>query len=254
MPLEKVVYFADTARVPYGPRPASEILEFNRQIVRFMIERHVKMLVVACNTSSAQVLEQLQAEFSLPMVGMIQPGATAAAAATQNGRVGLIATQGTVRSGAYNRALEALNPDVAVEARECPRLVPLIEGGQAGTTEVREALQEYLAPLKAQGVDTVILGCTHYPFVRDTVTGVMGRRVAIVDPAVQVVAAAGEMLRERGSENTTGTGKDVFYVHGNAEVFRELGSRLLGRELPPGISLTLDPAENTFVQSEGVKI
>lgn len=248
MPRERILYFADTARVPYGGRSAEEILTFNRQILRFMQQRGVKMVIAACNTSSALALEQLQSEFDLPMVGMIQPGAVVAASATKNGRIGLIATEATVKSGAYRRVWQALSPRLEVFSQACPLLVPLIEGGKAYAPETEEVLTSYLAPLKAEKVDTVVLGCTHYPFLRDLVAKIMGTGVAIIDPAAQVVAVAKEMLRTRELENVTGEGHDLFYVHGDAGTFRTLGSHLLGRELPPAVSVVLDEGSGEFVE------
>ncbi|MDI3280849.1 MAG: glutamate racemase, partial [Bacillota bacterium] len=198
LPQEAVVYFADTAHVPYGHRSAEEILEFNRQILRFLAGQGVKLAIAACNTSSALALPVVRREFDLPVVGMIEGGAELAAEVTRNGRIGLLATESTVRSGAYVEAFRALDPALRVYQQACPRLVPLIEAGQLAGGELRQALAEYLAPLQAAGVDTVVLGCTHYPLVAGEIRGLLGEKVALVDPAVRVVQKVRRLLAERG--------------------------------------------------------
>lgn len=198
LPDAPVVYFGDTAHVPYGGRTTGELTRFAEQIIAFLVEQGVGYLIFACNTSSAVSLDQMRGRFSLPMVGLIGPGARAAADATGNGRVGVIATGATVASGAYERAIRARDPQVRVFSRPAPRLVPLIEAGRTEGVETEAALREYLAPLQAEGVDTLVMGCTHYPFLAPVIARIMGPGVALVDPARATVHTARRRLAQLG--------------------------------------------------------
>ncbi|MGE5577234.1 MAG: glutamate racemase [Syntrophothermus sp.] len=250
MPRESLLYFGDTGRVPYGGRPPEEIIRFSRQIIPFLIDEGAKMIVVACNTSSALALPHIQGEFPVPIVGLIEPGAGAALAASRNGRIGMLATEGTVKSGAYQKAVE--NGGMKAYAQACPALVPLIEAGRVGSPEIRTALEGYLEPLRSAGTDTVLLGCTHYPFLEREIRAIMGPGVELVDPAERVVARAKEILTARGLLNMGPRGEDRFYVSGDPVEFQKVGSRLLGMVLPACTKAVLDESGRRFrVPAEG---
>src|ERR1051325_7443014 len=180
LPHEDFVYLGDHARLPYGPRPLPEIRSFAREIGAFLETRDVKLIVVACNTATSAALPQLQQELTVPVIGVISPEAHAAVLATRNRRIGLLATEGTVDSGRYAELVHALDRGVAFHAAACPRLVPLIEGEDPYGEATEAAVRDYVAPLKEAGVDTVILGCTHYPLIRPILQRVLGRDVTLV--------------------------------------------------------------------------
>lgn len=232
LPHEDVIYFADTARVPYGSRPPEEILAFNREIIPFLIKRGAKMIIMACGTSSSIAYPVIKDEFPAYLVSLIEPGARAALAATRQGRIGVIATAGTINSGAYQKMLTSINSDVQVFAQACPLFVPLIEGGYLEGEEVRRAVKEYLTPLLAKKIDTLVLGCTHYPHLARVIQEVAGPDVTLVDPAGAAVAAAKTLLKKFKTIKQTADQPDYTYLTtGQAGPFQELGSRLLGKTI-----------------------
>lgn len=225
LPGEKIVYVGDTAHVPYGSRSEAELVELTRRIIRFLLAKGAKIIVSACNTTSSVAIPQLEKEFPVPLVDVIRPGARGAVAATRNGKVGVIATEATVRSGSYQRAIRAIEPSVEVYAQACPRLVPLVEKGILQGPEVEEALREYLQPLQEKGIDTLVLGCTHYPFLQPVINALLGPGVAVVDPARETVAEAARLLREQGLiyADTSCYRAHEFYFTGPADSFEKIG-------------------------------
>lgn len=222
LPQESVLYFGDTARVPYGPRPADEILAFNREILAMLLAGGAKLILIACNTSSAIALPALQAECPVPVIGLIGPGAeTALAVGT---RVGVIATEGTIRSGAYGRQLRALAPEAEVQEVACPPLVPLIESGEWDGPEAEAIVEGCLAPF-AEAPDCLVLGCTHYPHLAPLIARVLGDSVVLVDPAARAVASAKRVLTERGML-ATGPARHRFLASGDPQAFQRLAERL----------------------------
>lgn len=233
LPAEAVVYFGDNARLPYGPRPLSEIRGFALEIGRELEERGVKLVVVACNSATAAALPELQRTLSVPVVGVLQPEAHAAALATRNRRVGLLATQATVDSGRYEQLILGVDAGVEVTAVACPRLVPLIEGPDPFGDETAEAVREVAAPLRDAGVDTVILGCTHYPILRALFQRAFGRGVTLIFSAEETAREVAETLERKGIENgSEREGVYTFLTTGEPEWFREMGRRFL--QLPIG--------------------
>jgi glutamate racemase len=195
LPDENIVYFGDTARVPYGPRPASEIIAFGDQILSFLLGFGVKMVVVACNTSTSVSLPVLRQKYQpLPVLGVVEPGVRAALQVTGNKRIGVLATAATVNSGAYTRRFLACDPGAVVFAQACPQFVPLVEAGKIDGPEVRAAARQYLQPLRDAGVDTIVLGCTHYPFLAPVIRELAGERVNVVDPAEETVKELASLL------------------------------------------------------------
>ncbi|MBV8066274.1 MAG: glutamate racemase [Actinobacteria bacterium] len=232
LPHEDFVYLGDHARLPYGPRPLAEVRGFAHEIGAFLEAQDVKLIVVACNTATSAALPQLQEELAVPVVGVITPEARAAVQATRTRRVGLLATQGTVDGGRYHDLVRTLDAGVELIAIPCPRLVPLIES-DAPYEETEEAVREYAEPLKEAGVDTVILGCTHYPLIRPVFQRVFGRDVTLVLSAEETAREVSDTLARKRIENDTArTGEYRFLTTGDPAAFREMGRRFL--QLPIG--------------------
>ncbi len=233
MPHEDFVYLGDGARLPYGPRPLDEIRRFAGEIAGYLEEQGVKLIVAACNSATSAALPELQERLSVPIVGVITPEAHAAVQATRNRRVGLMATQATVSSRRYEELVRALDAGVRVSTVPCPRLVPLIESDDPFGEATTLAVREYAEPLRAAGVDTVILGCTHYPLIRPIFQRVFGRGVTLVFSAEETAREAAETLARKRIENDEGReGSYRFLTTGDAGQFRETGARFL--QLPIG--------------------
>lgn len=201
IPNEKVIYFGDTARVPYGSKSKETVTRFSRQIVRFLQSKQVKAIVVACNTASAYALNDLEREIDIPIIGVVKPGAKVAAEVTRNGQVGVIATEGTISSNIYTTYIRQLRPEVQVTGKACPLFVPLVEEGLWQDPVTDEIAKRYLSSLIDTGIDTLILGCTHYPLIRSTVAKVMGDHVTLVNPAYETARELKELLMEKGLFN-----------------------------------------------------
>jgi len=231
---ENLVYLGDTARYPYGPRPLDEVRHFARQISHFLIEHHgVKCLVVACNTASAAALDALRDELEVPVLGVIEPGVRALVSATRNGRVGVIATVGTIASGAYQRAVAATGARVSLTCAACPGFVEFVERGETTSDQVHVLAERLLAPVMAAGVDALLLGCTHYPFLARTISDVVGRDVVLVSSADETAFELSSLLSTSGLARHPdgGPGRHQFLSSGDVAVFESLGRRLLGPEL-----------------------
>jgi glutamate racemase len=227
MPHEDFVYLGDYARLPYGPRPLPQVRVFALEIGRYL-QPQVKLVLVACNTATSAALPQLQAELSVPVVGVIQPEAHAAVQATRNRKLGLLATEATVEGGRYADFVTALDAGVELVALACPELVPLIEGPDPFGAETTAAVRAYAEPLKRAGVDTVILGCTHYPLIRPIFQRVFGRGVTLVFSAEETAREVAETLARKGIENDEGReGTYRFLTTGDPGAFLELGQRFL---------------------------
>ncbi|HTZ06906.1 MAG TPA: glutamate racemase [Gaiellaceae bacterium] len=228
LPYEDFVYLGDHARLPYGPRPLPEVRRFAHEIGAFLEQQDVKLIVVACNTATSAALPQLQGELAVPVVGVITPEAHAAVQATRNRRIGLLATQGTVDAGRYAELVRALDAGVAFDAVACPRLVPLIESDDPYGAETEEAVREYAAPLQRAGVDTVILGCTHYPLIRPVFQRVFGRDVTLVFSAEETAREVAETLARKGiASGAERPGASRFLTTGDPDAFRTMGRRFL---------------------------
>lgn len=234
LPGEDLVYVGDTGRYPYGPRPLDEVRSFAHQITEHLLADHdVKMVVVACNTASAAALGELQEVSPVPVVGVIEPGVRSLVSATRNGHVGVIGTVGTIGSGAYQEAVADADSGVKLTCAACPGFVEFVERGETGSDQVHVLAERLLAPLVDATVDTLLLGCTHYPFLARTISDVMGREVVLVDSAdetaFRVRALLGELDLSRPADDRPG--RHRFESSGHVEDFRRLGRRLLGPEL-----------------------
>jgi glutamate racemase len=244
LPLEPVIYFGDTARSPYGPRPLREIREFAREIATYLLSRDVKMLVVACNSIEVAAISDLTEQADVPVVGVIEPGVRGALRATRNGRIGVIGTEATIATREYERALRDADGDVELLSRACPAFVPHVESGDTTSGELLAIAREYLAPLKDAGVDTVILGCTHYPLLSGLISHVMGPDVILVSSAEETARDVyGLLLREGLLREDGRAPSHEFLCSGDATSFRELGARFLGPEVSDVRPVEVTPAE-----------
>lgn len=233
LPHEDVVYVGDNARLPYGPRPLAEIRRFALEVGAFLERLGVKLVVVACNSATAAALPDLQRSLGVPVVGVLRPEAHAAALATRNRKVGLLATEATVASGRYQQLVREVDAGVEVVAVACPRLVPLIEGDDPFGSETTAAVREVAEPLKQAGVDTVILGCTHYPVLEPVFQRAFGRGVTLVFSADETAREVAETLERKGIENDEAReGVYRFLTTGDPTAFREMGRRFI--KLPIG--------------------
>lgn len=237
LPQEKIIYFGDTARVPYGNKSAETVVRYSNQIIRFLISKGAKTIVIACNTASAVALEQAKKEFDIPIIGVVKPGAKAAAEATHSGKIGVIATEATIRSEIYSEFLKKTDPDVEVYQKACPLFVPLVEEGWTKDDPITEQVaKRYLADLCDEEIDALVLGCTHYPLLRNVIQKVVGAGVTLVNPAVETARELKYLLEENhllssrsadGSAEGTGPVKHEFYVSDGAEKFLQLAARIL---------------------------
>lgn len=232
LPHDDVLYVGDTARVPYGPKSPATVRRYSLEILDWLLGRGVKAVVVACNTSTAHALELLRERAPVPVIGVIEPGASAAAALAPDGPIGVLGTAGTIASGAYPRALADVAPRAAMVARACPLFVPLVEEGWFDHPATELVAREYLRPLQDAGARAVILGCTHYPLLKPLLARVLGAGVTLVDSADEVAAAVVEVLRARGLAAPAGRpAVHRFAVTDDPARFRDVGSRFLGERL-----------------------
>jgi glutamate racemase len=232
LPQEDTVYLGDTARNPYGTKSPETVIRYSRQIARYLLNRDIKILVVACNTASAVALTALQQEFSIPIVGVIEPGAKAAVEVTRSGKVGVIGTAGTIASSAYTKAIKRINPVIEVVTSACPLFVQLAEEGWVDNEVARLTARIYLADLKDRGVDTLVLGCTHYPILKQVIAEVMGPGVTLVDSAEQTALTVARILAEQELLRPSGeSGNHHYYVTDVPAGFIRVGNRFLGGRL-----------------------
>lgn len=231
IPDERIIYFGDTARVPYGSKSKETVTKFSRQIVRFLQSQGVKAIVAACNTASAYALDELEKETDIPMIGVIKPGAKVASEATRNGKIGVIATEGTISSAIYSRYIKEINPQVTVTEKACPLFVPLAEEGLWRDPVTDEIAKRYLTELIDTDIDTLVLGCTHYPLIRETIGKIMGEKVTLVNPAYETARELKELLVEKdmlhGEETGLGNNKYQFYVSDSSEKFKTFANSII---------------------------
>jgi len=231
LPGERFIYLGDTARVPYGTKSPETVITYAEQAAEFLGRQGIKLLVVACNTASAVALPHLADRFRLPVIGVIEPGARRAVAASAGGRIGIIGTEGTVRSGAYDLAIRREDPLAHVVSTACPLFVPLAEEGWADHRVARLAAQEYLEPLRQERIDTLVLGCTHYPLLKPVLSDLLGPDTVLVDSAAATASAVRELLARQGILNPGQDGRATFFVTDVPERFCRVGGAFLGHSL-----------------------
>lgn len=235
IPEERIVYFGDTARLPYGSKSKETIVRYSRQIIRFLRTQGVKAIVIACNTASAYALDTVAAETDIPVIGVINAGAHTAVQATRNGKIGVIGTSGTVGSGIYTEVMKRLRPDIEVTGKACPLFVPLVEEGLLHDSVTDEIASRYLNELKGKYIDTLVLGCTHYPLLRSTLRRLMGEDVTLVNPAYETALELKALLKEKGLSRDEAApddaGKYQFFVSDLAEKFTDFATSILPGEV-----------------------
>lgn len=235
LPGERLIYFGDTARVPYGSKSKETITRYSRQIIRFLQEKGVKAIVVACNTASALALPQIRAELAIPIIGVVKPGAKVAAETTRNGRIGVIGTEATIGSQIYTRVIHEHNPKAEVIGKPCPLFVPLVEEGWRKDPITEEIARRYLDSFQSSGIDTMIMGCTHYPLLRSTLRRILGESVTLVNPAYETAQSLKALLEEQDLVNDdpeAGEGLQYqFYVSDAADKFKEFANTILPCEI-----------------------
>jgi glutamate racemase len=240
LPGRNLVYLGDTARVPYGTKSPETVRRYALQAADFLVQQKVKMLVVACNTASSVALESLRDTFRLPVVGVIEPGAEQAIAITRNKRIGVIGTEGTIQSGAYLKALKQLDPSVAAWGIACPLFVPLAEEGWAGHAVAKLCAEEYLAPLMEHDIDTLVLGCTHYPLLKDILHQVLGPQVQLIDSAEATARKVASLLGETAVPRAAEPGTTRFFVTDVPNRFCRVGGAFLGADLSAVTQVEID--------------
>jgi len=241
VPGEALVYLGDTARVPYGTKSAPTVRRYAHEAARFLLAQRIKLLVVACNTASAVALDELAARYPVPVIGVIEPGARRALEVSRNRRIGVVGTEATIRSGAYERALKAAAEDVVVHTAACPLFVPLAEEGWANHEVARLAAREYLAPLLDKGIDTLVLGCTHYPLLKQTLQDVVGPQVSLVDSAEETAKAVQLRLgHDHLLQPERAALSPRFFVTDIPDRFERVGGAFLGETLADVLTITLD--------------
>lgn len=233
LPQESMVYFGDTARVPYGSKSEDTIIRYSRQIIRFLLTKHVKAIVIACNTASALALDAVREEFDVPIIGVVAPGARAAGVVTENKKIGVIGTEATVKSEIYTKLIQKKDPQISVVGRACPLFVPLVEEGFAKHKITQEVIEIYLSDLRESDIDTLILGCTHYPLLRSRIREYMGEEIHLVNPAYETAMDLKRLLEAEGmKKGSLGNGREEhgeysFYVSDAADKFKQFANSIL---------------------------
>jgi glutamate racemase len=237
LPRENTVYLGDTARAPYGTKSVETVLRYSFENSDFLVEKGVKLLVVACNTSTAIALAPVRERLAIPVIGVIEPGVRRAIQSTKTKKVGVIGTDATIQSGAYTRALKNADPAVEVYSRACPLLVPLVEEGWTDNAVVELTVKNYLGSLKQSGIDTLILGCTHYPLLKKAIRKFMGQGVVLVDSAAEVAMEVAALLKHRSLARKNGKGIHGFFVTDAPERFIKVGQRFLGEKVESAVRI-----------------
>ncbi len=232
LPNEDIIYFGDTGRTPYGPRSKDIIIEFSRQDTNFLLEQNVKIIVVACNTASAQALDEIKKDYELEMIGVIEPGAVSAVRATKNGKIGIIGTAGTISSDSYARTINRLDPKIKVFSMACPLFVPLVEEGYLEKKATKQVAEDYLSIFKTNGIDTLILGCTHYPLLKNIIHEVLGKEIVLIDSAEETAQVVYKKLIEMNLlREKTASVLHKFYVSDFPERFHQVARHFMGDKI-----------------------
>ena len=237
LPAENLIYLGDTARCPYGTKSHDVVMRYACENSDFLAERNIKMLVVACNTASAVALGALQERYAMPVIGVIQPGASAAVRVSRNKKIGVIGTEATIASGAYTKALRALDSSLEMYTRACPLLAPLVEEGWVENDVARSTVAAYLSSLKQSGIDTLILGCTHYPLLKKTIAAYLGGRVQLIDSAEETAKVVRATLADNDRTRSNGPGRGSFFVTDSPDQFIRVGARFLGDVVESAVRL-----------------
>lgn len=232
LPNEKVIYFGDTARCPYGPRDPNEVKKFTLEIIEFLLKFDVKMIIIACNTATAAALEDVKKLVMVPVIGVIQPGSLAAIKKTKTGKIGVIGTEGTIMSGAYERTLNNINPSLTITSLACPTLVPIVEAGDQDGEMIRAAVKDALTPILDKEMDSLILGCTHYPLISDYIQEIMGEDVYLLSSAEETAREASAILHYHNiMSDPTANPEHYFFTTGDEHHFKQIGEKWLEKRI-----------------------
>ncbi len=237
LPGEDIIYFGDTGRVPYGTRSAETVIKYVRQNIRFLKTFDIKYIIIACGTASSAALPFIQDEWDFPIAGVLEPTCLAAAKATKNNKIAVLGTQGTIRSGKYQEKLNDINPELQIWNKACPMFVPLVENGYLDAPVTELLVQEYLLPLKEEGVDTMILGCTHYPLLAPVISRVMGDGVTLINAGAETAVSAKEFLEKNHMLSEKALGTAQYYVSDGVEGFTSLAGMFLEKEIVGDVSM-----------------
>ncbi len=237
LPRENTVYLGDTARAPYGTKSVETVLHYSFENSHFLVDKGVKLVVVACNTSTAIALDRLRQELTIPVIGVIEPGVRRAVKSTKNKRVGVIGTEATIQSGAYTRSLKMADAKIEVYSRACPLFVPLVEEGWTDNAVVEMTVRAYLGGFKQSGIDTLILGCTHYPLLKKAIRKFMGSAVHLVDSAAETAKEVEQVLKHSGLGRKAGKGGHSFFVTDAPDRFIKVGQRFLGEKVESAVRI-----------------
>lgn len=230
-PNESIIYFGDTARVPYGSKSKKTIITYSRQIVKFLQRQNVKAIVIACNTASALALDVVKEELDIPVIGVVEPGAKVATSTTKNGNIGIIGTEATINSGIYNSYIKTINPELNVYGKACPLFVPLVEEGWISDPVTSVVAKRYLDEISQYNIDTLVLGCTHYPLIRHTIGDTVGDKVSLVNPAYETARSLKEVLISNGIESEAKDATHKFFVSDGAKKFQGFANTILPCEV-----------------------
>ncbi|OEH91946.1 glutamate racemase [Bacillus solimangrovi] len=240
LPKEEIIYLGDTARCPYGPRPRHEVKAYTWQMVHYLMKKNIKMLVIACNTATALVLNEIRDKLSIPVIGVIHPGARSALKISTNNHIGVIGTENTIKSGTYKQALQGINSDVSVEMLACPQFVPIVESGDYEDTKALAVVSESLKPLMTTEIDTLILGCTHYPILEPIIKDVIGEGVSIICSGDETAREVSTILDHRGMLITDEQiPNHLFLTTGSKELFHRIASKWFEHEVKHVYSIDL---------------
>lgn len=241
LPGENMVYFGDTARVPYGSKSKNTVLKYSRQIVQFLQTKEIKAIVVACNTASALALDEIKREVAIPIIGVVEPGARMAAESTKTNSIGIIGTESTIKSGIYSKFLRNINPEITVVSRACPLFVPLVEEGLLEDRITDDVIERYLHEMKEYGIDALILGCTHYPLIRNAIKRYMGGEVHLVNPAYETAKSLKLLLAEQGLLNQSGNSAVYeYYVSDGVDKFSTFAAKVLPCHVEPAVVVDIE--------------
>ncbi|WP_449622894.1 glutamate racemase [Robertmurraya sp. Marseille-Q9965] len=232
LPYEQIVYLGDTARCPYGPRSGEEVKKFTWQLTDFLLDKNIKMLVIACNTATAVALEEIKRTLPIPVIGVIYPGAITALKVTKNYQIGVIGTVGTIKSNAYEIALKSINGSTRVNSLACPKFVPLVESGDYDGPVARKVVAETLIPLKNKGLDTLILGCTHYPLLEPIIKETMGTGINVISSGEETAREVSSILNYKGLlTNNSEIPEHEYFTTGSSRIFSKIASNWLGKDI-----------------------
>ncbi|SFC56114.1 glutamate racemase [Bacillus sp. OV322] len=241
LPNENILYVGDTARCPYGPRSMEDVKKFTWQMTNYLMQHHIKMLIIACNTATAAVLEDIRAELPIPVIGVIHPGSRAALKVSENLNIGVIGTIGTVESHAYDQALHSINQEVKVDSLACPKFVPIVESGEFWGALVEKVIEETLKPLKNTSIDTLILGCTHYPLLGPAISRYMGSGVKVISSGEETAREASVILHHDNRMNTAKTPPmHQFFTTGSKDIFQAIASSWLEKPIQNVKTIKID--------------